>query len=133
MPWYERDFWSFRVRLLEPLARLMYGSLLSQGWPSELPPYLPANDEHLLRLADAPTREDWEHHRGVVLAMFEKTKDGKWYFHPKAVALMEKGTGDHGARRRGGQTGGRNRSAKAERKLNNSSAKGEQKLDNSSA
>ena len=131
MPWYERDFWSFRVRLLEPMARLMYRSLLQQGWHSERPPYLPANDEQLMKLADAPTREDWGRHCGPVLAMFEKTEDGRWYFHPKAVALMAKVTGDHETRRRCGQAGGR--PTKAEQKLNNNSGNDNQKPTKSSA
>ena len=128
MPWYERDFWSFRVRLLEPLARLMYRSLLQQGWHSDRPPYLPSDDNQLMKLADAPSRQDWECHRNAVLGMFEKSDDGQWYVHPKALALMAKVAAEHEARIRGGQTGGRNRSTQAEHRVTNSSANAEQEL-----
>ena len=128
MPWFERDFWSYRVRKLKPLARLMYRSLLQQSWHSDRPPYLPADDKELMNLADAPSRKDWERHRESLLQMFDQTEDGQWYVHPRAIDFMAKVTDEHRARTRGGQTRGRNRSNQAEHELSSSSANAEQEL-----
>lgn len=96
MPWFEGDFsGSFNVRKMQPLARLMYRSLLAQAWHSDNPPYLPNNDLDLKLMADAPTDEDWQAHKQIILARFQKTADGKWLYHPKALREYERAVRAH--------------------------------------
>ena len=96
MPWFEGDFaGSFNVRKMPRLARLMYRSLLMQGWHSDRPPYLPNNDADLSVMADAPTPEDWVEHRENILARFKKTEDGLWLYHPKALREYDRARAEH--------------------------------------
>lgn len=96
MPWFEQDFMgSFNVRKMAPLARLMYRSLLLEGWHSDNPPCLPNNDHDLMLMADAPSPEDWEQHKAVILQRFQQTPDGKWLFHPKALREYERARAEH--------------------------------------
>jgi hypothetical protein len=96
MPWFEGDFaGSFNVRKMKPLARLMYRSLLAEGWHSDRPPYLPNSDGDLSAMADAPSPEDWAEHKESILARFKKTEDGLWLYHPKALREYDRARSEH--------------------------------------
>ena len=96
MPWFEGDFCgSFNVRKMPPLARLMYRSLLQQGWHSDYPPFLPNIDADLMLMADAPSLEDWEQHKACILERFKKTPDCLWLYHPKAVREYNRAVSQH--------------------------------------
>jgi hypothetical protein len=111
MPWYEQDFWSRNTRNMKPLARLMYRSLLQQAWHSDNPPYLPADDQVLMEMADAPTSKMWATHRDSVLARFMKTEDGKWLFHPKSLRQYQEALAKHQHNVNAGRAGGRAKAA----------------------
>lgn len=86
MQWYEDDFKSSDgVEELSPLARLMYRQLLAKAWAAKEGPFLPADKERLVRLADCPDDESWKKHGPSVVAMFLKTKDRKRLFHPRQL------------------------------------------------
>jgi hypothetical protein len=118
MPWFEGDFCgSFNVRKMKPLARLMYRSLLAQGWHSDNPPYIPTNEADLMLMADAPSPEQWAEHKDTILGRFKQTDDGQWLFHPKAVREYTRALHEHHRKVEAGAKGGKQASgsrAKAE-------------------
>jgi len=88
-PWYESDFFgSLAVRRMIPIERLMYRALLQAAWNTDNPPYLPNVDAELMALADAPSSEEWEKHKAVILERFQRTEDGRLY-HRKTLAQFE--------------------------------------------
>lgn len=110
VPWFEGDFsGSYNVRKMARLARLMYRSLLQQGWHSDNPPYIPNREADLLLMADAPSAEEWALHQESILARFKQTPDGLWLFHPKAVREYDRACSEHdrkvaaGSKRWGGR------------------------------
>jgi hypothetical protein len=104
MPWFESDFsGSFHVRTMQPLARLMYRSLLAHSWHSDNPPYLPNNEAVLMKMADAPTPEAWAEHKEVILARFQITENGKELFHPKTVREYDRARREHDRKAQAGR------------------------------
>jgi uncharacterized protein YdaU (DUF1376 family) len=131
MPWFEGDFsGSFNVRRMEPLARLMYRSLLQQGWHSDNPPYLPNNEVDLMLMADAPMPEAWAEHRESILARFQTTEDGQRLFHPKAVREYERARQEHD---RKAKAGALRWSGAGQQDQGDSAAKAQQELRSSTA
>jgi len=103
MPWFESDFaGAFNVRNMKPLPRLMYRSLLQQGWRSDKPPYLPNNDALLRLMADAPSEKIWAKHRAEILSRFQITEDGKWLFHTKSLREYNRAVAEHERKVAGG-------------------------------
>ena len=95
MRWFENDFWSYNVRKMPAMARLMYRSLLQASWHSDNPPYAPNDDAELMVMADAPTAPAWREQKPVIMQRFEQTEDGKWLFHPKALAEYQRALSEH--------------------------------------
>jgi hypothetical protein len=87
-PWYERDFWSMRVRRMHPIARLMYRSILQGAWDLPHPGRIPNDEEKLMELADCPDVETWKMHGPSVLAMFELAKSRKFYTNKRQSAEL---------------------------------------------
>jgi hypothetical protein len=87
-PWYERDFWSMRVRRMHPIARLMYRSILQGAWDLPFPGRIPNDEEKLMELADCPDVETWKLHGPSVIAMFELAKSGKFYTNKRQSAEL---------------------------------------------
>src|SRR6266849_7842030 len=80
LPWYEGDFCGNQtVRMMAPICRLMYRSLLQAAWQTKRPPYLPNDDALLRHLADGPTPEIWAEHRETILGMFQR--EGESFYH----------------------------------------------------
>jgi hypothetical protein len=89
--WFEGDFsGEVKVRRMGKLPRLLYRCLLQSAWASSKPPYLSNDDVELEFMSDAPSPEDWQRCKAEVLAMFQKTPDGKFLFHGKMLLEYER-------------------------------------------
>ena len=86
MQWYEENFLgSSGVREMDNIEEWMYRQLLAKAWVSKNAPYLPNDTEVLKRLSGCRDTKLWDKHSPIVLSMFNKTQDGKEFFHPRQL------------------------------------------------
>lgn len=102
-PWYERDFRGDPyVCDMNPVARMIYRSLLQRGWVTDNPPYLPNDPDALRFWADCPT-DLWKEHKSSVLKMFKVTEDGKWLYNRRSLEEYRKVGEAHDRKCEGGR------------------------------
>lgn len=87
-PWYESDFWTFRVRKLHPIARLMYRSLLQHSWDLNPPGQIPNDIEQIKAMCDCWHPRIWATYGEQVLKMFDLSEDKTVYTNARQCSEL---------------------------------------------
>lgn len=84
-PWDEDAFVSsVSVRLMKPIQRWMYRTLLQASFVCPSRPYLPSKDDLLWMMAGCESKKQWDDNKNVVLACFaEINKNGESLLYHK--------------------------------------------------
>jgi hypothetical protein len=106
-PWYERDFWTMRVRHLKPIERLMYRSILQGAWLLDPVGRIPNDRKTLMALADCPDEKTWDEHGANVISMFEMSKNSRFIASKRQIQEFRKFSEKHQSYVERGRAGGK--------------------------